>query len=247
MLALLLAQVTDVRCTNCGADTWTKVAGIATLVGLAIAIAALVVSLKAANAADESLRLTREQFGMAKQEHSAFLIRIGARADLAVAFDPGVAADTTGYIRLAVQTTLRAKLTLRNDGTNGAGKTHIDFYVPVFINDTQFGWTGPSGLALGGRPFSMQSGRDNTVTLDDGEGNVHESRRLQHDLDDVAPNLPVELPLQMLVPEAPRGLVIPYRVRVTAENLSDPVVIEDALRIAVPDASGGVDVPPSTS
>jgi len=89
----------------------------------------------------------------------------------------------------------------------------------------------------------MQSGRDKTVTLDDGEGGVHESRRLQRDLDDVAPNLPVELPLQMLVPEAPRGLVIPYRVRVTAENLPEPVVIDDAFRIAVPDASGGVDAP----
>jgi len=100
MLALLLAQVPDVRCTNCGADTWTKVAGIATLIGLAIAIAALVVSLKAANAADESLRITREQFGMAKQEHAAFLLRLGAHADLAVAFDPGEVADTAGYIRL---------------------------------------------------------------------------------------------------------------------------------------------------
>jgi hypothetical protein len=241
MLALLVAQVTDVRCTNCGADTWTKVAGIATLVGLVIAIAALVVSLKAANAANESLRLTREQFDMAKDEHAEFLRALSARAELEVHFYPGADADAAGYIRLTgTAATLRAKLTIKNVGDKGSGQTNIDVWVPTFITDRQFGWTEPTGLPLDTRPFTLQSGSDPDVTLDDGEQHSFDSRRLSRELDNVAPNVPVELPLALPVPIEPQGLAVPYRVRVSAEGLREPVEINAVFRVAPEDTSDGV-------
>jgi hypothetical protein len=232
-----------VRCTNCGADWWTKVAAVATLVGLVIAISAFVVSRKAANAADESLKITRDQFDMAKDEHAQFLRELRAHAELAVDFDPGGQPDASEYIRLTdTVANLRAKLTIRNEGDKGSGRTHVEVFVPEFVNDTQFGWTGPSGLALDGRPFSMQSQRDPTVTLDDGEGHTHATRRLSRELDDVPPNLPAELALQLPVRMEPRGLAVPYRVRVRAQHVRDPVEVNGVFRVAPPDTSGGAAV-----
>jgi hypothetical protein len=119
MSAVLIAKVTDVHCTNCGADWWTKVAALATLLGLLIAMAALIVARNAANAADESLKITRDQLDMAKEEHDEFLRRLGARAEIDPEFDPGHDPDATGYIRVSGITNLRAKLTLHNKGGKG--------------------------------------------------------------------------------------------------------------------------------
>jgi hypothetical protein len=113
-------------------------------------------------------------------------------------------------------------------------------WVPTFINDTQFGWTDPAGLPLDGRPFSVQSGLDADVTLYDGEGRTLEARRLSHQVQDVPVRVPLELPLSLPVTIAPQGLVIPYRILVTAEHLRESVDITDTFRIAPPDTSCGV-------
>ena len=240
-MIVLVAQVTEVRCTNCGADSWTKVAAIATIVGLAIAVAAFVISRKAAKSAEASLTLTRDQFEIAKAEHVEFLRELRAHPDLHVEFDPGASPDSAGYIRYSGSSAnLQAKITIRNEGDRSSGRTLVEFFVPEYINDMLFGWQDAGGQPLDGRPWSMQSRVLSDVTLDDGEGHTFRARRLPLDLDDVAPALPAELPLSLPVGIPDRGGVVPYRIRVTAERISEPVLVEGEFRVAPPDTSGGV-------
>jgi hypothetical protein len=134
----LLAQLTDVRCTNCGADWWTKAAAIATLAALAIAVAAFVVARDSAKSADESLRITREQFDLAKEEHGAFLRELRARPELHVDIRPHIPeAPSDGIVRAnATQQSVVIKIEVRNAGDRDAGAGRMEIDVPGSIGGT---------------------------------------------------------------------------------------------------------------
>lgn len=202
------------------------------LPGLIVAVVAVGISWK-------SYQLAKQTNARSAAEHARLEAARAARAQLAVALGLGRELDSSGDIRSDGSSfTLRATLRISNTGGRSAGRTNVEVFMPRILSNTGSGWVDDGGLPLDGRPFSTQSTYVD-VQLDAGEG-AHDTWRLRRDIPDVPLALPSELPLVLSVPIPDNGLAVPYRIRVQAEHMDDPVQIDASFRVAPPDTSGGV-------
>jgi hypothetical protein len=202
------------------------------LPGTIVALVAIAISWK-------SYQLAKRSDARNAAEHARLERERTARARLTAALDPAQPPDTSGYIRRDVSgMSLKASLRICNTGERGSGRTVVELLMPRFVSNTSSGWIDDGGQPLDGKPFSTQSTYVD-VTLDAGEG-PHEAWRLRRELDDVAVGLPAELPVTLAVPVPEQGLAVPYRIRVHAEYMLEPVDADGVFRVARLDRSGGV-------
>ena len=62
-------KAVEVHCANCGADWWTKISALGTLVGLLVATAAFVVAIRANTTSKDSLDIAQDQLAISRAEH----------------------------------------------------------------------------------------------------------------------------------------------------------------------------------
>jgi hypothetical protein len=202
------------------------------LPGTIVALVAVAISWK-------SYQLARQSHVRGEAEHASREKERVARARLGAVLDLGREPDASGYIRSDSSAVhFLATLRISNDGERGSGRAVVELFMPRFVPNTGSGWLDDGGQPLDGKPFSTQSTYVD-VKLDAGEGS-HDAWKLRRVLDDVAVALPAELPLALAVPIPDNGLAVPYRIRLQAEHMDEPVQADGAFRVARPDRSGGV-------
>jgi len=202
------------------------------LPGTIVALVAIAISWK-------SYQLAKRSDARSEAEHARRERERAACARLSAALDLGETPDMSGYIRReASGMSLRATLRITNAGERGSGRTVVELFMPQFVSHLSSGWVDDGGQPLDDKPFSTQSSYVD-VQLDAGEG-PHASWKLARKLDDVASGLPAELPLTLAVPIPDQGVAVPYRIRVQAQYMLEPVETHGVFRVARPDRSGGV-------
>lgn len=199
---LLAAAAQTVECTNCG--------GTDTLAIVAIAVAVLSVAIAVWSAVHQTASVK-----MQRREHDAFLARIGAFPD--ISFEPRSVdppADAEGVIRIGARAvTVLIDLGFRNVGRAPAEHVSVNVWLPESV---MFHLAGPGGFVAGGNPSRDSS---DVLTLSDGTTTPIHWRRL--DVGHVIPGTynPVQISVEVRIPETQRAVTIPMRLVVLGDDL----------------------------
>lgn len=209
----------------CGLDANLVVA----LVSLLLAGGALIYAKRAADAADASLTLTREEAQRSRLEHEEFLRQLRARARFEVTLT-AEGADENGVITSdATVIYVTVEVGLRNVGEKAAGPTFINLLVPRSITHFRL------MTAAGGE--DPQQARPVPETLAaDGDEVAAQYLSMERERTPRRTSFVRRAFLQVPVPDAGES-VVPLRVKVESDDLADDepeVVREMLLRVRRP-------------
>jgi len=141
-----------------------------------------------------------------------------AHPALGVEIEPSnVKPDDDGVIRTE-NTTVNLTLAIKvaNSGTKPATRTHVQAWVPMFVDSTTLKWTDPAGRENDRWGLSAN---DPAVRLDSGAGREFDTRRMERTLD-VVPLVGETIYLRVPCQVPPRGgeSMIPVRVRARTDG-----------------------------
>jgi len=200
-------------------------------VSLLLAGGALIYARRAADAAAESLALTREEADRSRVEHLEFLRQLRARARFEVTLR-AEGADESGVITSdATVTYVTVEVGLRNVGEKAAGPTFINLLAPQGIAHFKL------MTEAGGEDPQQPRPVPETLTA---EGHEVPAQFLSVDRTPRRTSFTRRAFLQVPVPDAGEA-VIPVRVKVESDDLPDdePEVVRDlTLRVRRPPAPG---------
>jgi hypothetical protein len=152
------------------------------LAALVVAVAAGWYAKRAADAANESLALARQEVAMGREEHDAFLRELRARARFAGTVKFPQAKDVAGSIVTFVTEgtggVARIEVGLKNTGERAASFTVLNLIAPAWAGPS-LQWCGPRGEHLGEPSRSAPTDEELTDPTGGTTGAVYLSLELQ--------------------------------------------------------------------
>jgi hypothetical protein len=228
-------NVQQVECTNCGGDDLLAIVSLAIAgIGLIVAILAAVLAKRAADSADDSLKIGRDALDVAREEakrskveHDEFRRQMEARARFDVTVRALPPADEDGMFVLdATSVNVHVEIGISNKrGDKAAHTTTVNVLVPE--NTQNIRWSGPRGEP---RPTESSEMLWTSETLTNAGGNVLAVEYLSRQLPRITrrTHYLVHVTLSLPIPDRLTRSV-PIRVRVESDDLPDdqPEVVVD--------------------